>query len=59
METRRKFDQEFEEGAVRIGRRPASRFVQVARPESWISTTTRWAAGWGKTVGPAGAVTRC
>jgi hypothetical protein len=42
-ETRRKFDHDFHEGAVRLVRRPAGRSLRW--PGIWASTQGRWATG--------------
>ena len=42
-ETRRKFDRDFKEGAVRLVRERASRSCRW--PGSWASTTGRWVTG--------------
>ena len=42
-ETRRKFDRDFQEGAVRLVRETGKPIAQVAR--DWASTMGRWPAG--------------
>ena len=50
-EGRRKFDEDFKQGAVRIVRETGKPIAQVAR--SWASTRARWATGALKTAGSA------
>jgi len=47
-ETRRKFDKDFKEGAVRLVRETGKPIAQVAR--SWGSSRGRWRTGWRRTV---------
>ena len=55
-ETRRKFNRDFREGAVRIVREIGKPIAQVAR-ELGISEGT-WATGWPRTAAPGTAATR-
>ena len=52
-ETRRKFDQDFKEGAVRLVRETGKPIAQVAR--SWGLSRGRWRTGWPRTAGPVKA----
>ena len=46
-EVRRKFDQEFREGAVRIVRETGKPIAEIAR--SWESVPAPWVTGWPRT----------
>ena len=50
-ETRRKFDEDFKIGAVRIVWGVQEAIAQVAR--TWASTRGRWPTGAPRTAGPA------
>ena len=56
-ETRRRFDPDFKEGAVRIVRETGKPIAQVAG--IWGSTRARWATGWPRTVPRTGLPASC